>query len=73
MHSFLHRSRGSGDVIADSFTEVGDKILGSWQAPLGGGGQEERFMVLTVHEGRIVDMQGFTDRRKAERFANCRV
>jgi hypothetical protein len=48
---------------------VGDKIIASslWGAP--GDPRQERFMVLTCRNGKIVDMQGFTSRRDAERFA----
>lgn len=29
----------------------------------------ERFLVLTIRDGKIVDMQGCRSRREAERFA----
>ncbi|HET7667415.1 MAG TPA: hypothetical protein VFK56_15380 [Mycobacterium sp.] len=50
--------------------QVGDKIIGS--APWGSAGepQRDRFMVLTIRNDKIIDMQGFTSRRDAERFAN---
>jgi len=56
--------------LAPEFVEVGDKIVASspWAVP--GGEYEERFMVFTARNGKIVDMQGFTSRREAERFAH---
>ena len=33
------------------------------------GRQQERFLVITHRDGRIVDMQGCRSRREAERFA----
>ena len=58
--------------IDAEFVQVGDKIIAS--APWGEPGDRlaERFMVFTIHDGKIVDMQGFTTRRGAERFATRR-
>lgn len=55
--------------ITPTFTEVGDKIIAS--APWGASGtqRQERFMVFTIRDSKIVDMQGFESRREAERFA----
>jgi len=33
---------------------------------------KERYQVLTLRDGKIVDMQGCTSRREAERFARRR-
>ena len=52
-------------MIAAEFQRFGDKIIGA--APWGDA--KERFMVFTVRDDKIVDMQGFTSRREAERFA----
>ena len=54
------------------FVQVGDKIIGSapWSEP--GDRHQERFMVFTVRDGKIIDMQGFDSRREAERFARRR-
>jgi hypothetical protein len=68
---FVFKKRGGRpDRITPEFTQVGEKIIGSapWAAP--GERRQERFMVFTVRESKIVDMQGFASRRKAERFAN---
>lgn len=58
--------------INAEFTQIGDKIIGSapWRAP--GDRYEERFMVFTIRDDKIIDMQGFTSRREAERFARRR-
>jgi hypothetical protein len=50
------------------FTEVGDKIIGSTAWLAADGRRQERFQVLTVRDGKIVDMQGCSTRRQAERF-----
>jgi hypothetical protein len=55
--------------ITPEFTQIGDKIIGSAPWPSAGGTSQERFMVFTISADRIVDMQGFTSRREAERFA----
>lgn len=68
---FQRRKRGARQVqITPEFVQVGDKIIGSapWGAP--GERRQDRFMVFTVRDGKIVDMQGFTARRDAERFAH---
>ena len=52
------------------FTQVGDeKIIGSTQWTDTDGVRHERFQVLTLRDGKIVDMQGCASRREAERFA----
>lgn len=70
---FQRRKRGARQALINpEFVQVGDKIIGSalWGAP--GERYQERFMVLTVRNDKIVDMQGFTSRRDAERFAKRR-
>jgi hypothetical protein len=63
------RERGGRRVeVQPEFTQAGDKIIGS-TAWLGAGRRHERFQVLTVRDGRIIDMQGCSSRRQAERFA----
>jgi len=59
------------DVQPD-FAQVGDKIIGSTQWLGADGRRHERFQVLTVRDGMIVDMQGCASRREAERFARRR-
>ena len=36
------------------------------------GRRQERYLVLTLRDGKIVDMQGCKTRRQAERFARSR-
>ena len=72
---FQRRKSGARRApIAAEFVQVGDKIIGSapWGAEGDGDGREERFMVFTVRDEKIFDMQGFTSRREAERFAKRR-
>jgi ketosteroid isomerase-like protein len=51
------------------FTQIGDRIIGGarWTTP--DGRDQERFQVLTVRDGKIVDIQGCRSRREAQRFA----
>lgn len=51
------------------FVQIGDKIIGSMQWAGGEGRSQERFQVLTIRDGKIVDMQGCRSKREAERFA----
>jgi hypothetical protein len=54
--------------VQPEFTAVGeDQIIGStiWLDDVGG----ERYHVLRIRNGKIVDMQGCATRRQAERFA----
>ena len=68
---FQRRKRGVRQVRIDpEFVQVGDKIIGSAPWATSGDRYEERFMVFTVRDNKIIDMQGFTSRRDAERFAN---
>jgi hypothetical protein len=46
-----------------------DKIIGSTQWRGADGRRHERFQVLTLRDGKIVDMQGCASRREAELFA----
>jgi hypothetical protein len=64
---------GRGIAVAPEYTQVGDnKIIGSTSWIQAGGTRQERFHVLTVRDGKIADMQGFSSRRTAERFARRR-
>jgi hypothetical protein len=59
-----------GFDIRPQFAEVGDdKVIGSssWRNP--DGSREERYMVLTIRDGKIADMQACASRRQARRFA----
>jgi hypothetical protein len=56
--------------VQPEFVQIGeDRLIGStrWLDP--DGHSHERYQVLTVRDGRIVDMQGCASRRAAERFA----
>ena len=56
--------------VQPEFTPVGDdKVIASTTWLGGDGKRQERFQVLTLRDGKIVDMQGCASRRAAERFA----
>ena len=65
----LHKRGTHQGGIVPEFVQMGDKILASapWSEP--GDRYHERFMVFTVRDGKIIDMQGFASHREAERFA----
>jgi ketosteroid isomerase-like protein len=59
--------QGRGGVVQPEFTKIGDdRIIGSvrWGDEL-----PERYVVLTIRDGKIADMQGCRSMREAERFA----
>jgi hypothetical protein len=58
--------------VQPEFRQVGEKIIGSTSWLGADGHRQERFQVLTVRDGKIVDMQGCASRRQAERFARRR-
>jgi hypothetical protein len=67
---FQIKKRGGPPQVQPEFTMVGeDKIIGSTSWTVAGGTRQERYQVLTIREGKIVDMQGCSSRREAERFA----
>lgn len=68
---FQIQKRGEQRIeIQPEFTLVGDdKIIGSTQWLGADGRRNERFQVLTLRDGKIVDIQGCASRREAERFA----
>jgi ketosteroid isomerase-like protein len=68
---FQIQKRGERRIeIQPEFTQVGDdKIIGSTQWLGADGRRHEGFQVLTLRDGKIVDMQGCASRREAERFA----
>ena len=52
------------------FVRVGDDtIIGSTHGLDAAGDPHRRYQVLTVRDGKIVDLQGCRTRRQAERFA----
>jgi hypothetical protein len=69
--TFQIRKRGERRIeVRPEFTLVDDDvIIGSTQWLGEDGRRQERFQVLTVSDGKIVDMQGCASRRQAERFA----
>jgi len=68
---FQIKKRGGRRIeVQPEFTQVGDdKIIGSTTWLGADGRRQERFQVLTLRDGKIVDMQGCMSRRIAERFA----
>lgn len=64
----IDKRGGQAPQVQPEFAIVGEKIIGltSWTID---GRREERFQVLTIRDGKIVDMQGCKSRREAERFA----
>ncbi len=69
----LRKGDGRPPVVRPEFTQVGDdRVIGStvWQTDEGE--DVERYQVITFRAGKIVDVQGCTSRREAERFANRR-
>ena len=69
MQSQLERRAGRPALITPEFTQIDDKIIGAAPWPTSEETSHERFMVFTIRADKIVDMQGFTSRREAERFA----
>lgn len=68
-----HQIRKTADIRLDvrpEFVRVGDdKIIGSTEWMGTNGRRTVRYQVLTIRDGKIVDMQGCSTRRQAERFA----
>jgi len=69
--SFQIRQRGDRRAeVQPEFVRVDeDVIIGSTQWMGEDGRRQERFQVLTIRDGKIVDIQGCATRRQAERFA----
>jgi len=69
--TFQIQKRGRRPIeVQPEFTRVGDDtIIGSTSWRDAEGGRRERFQVLTLRDGKIVDMQGCATRKHAERFA----
>jgi hypothetical protein len=55
--------------LPDPARDCGPLIIGQTAWLAGDGKQQERFQVLTLCDGKIVDMQDCASRRAAERFA----
>ena len=69
--AFQIRKRGDRRIdVQPEFDLVGDEvIIGSTHWVNEDGARQERYQVLTIRDGKIVDMQGCATRRQAERFA----
>jgi len=68
--TFQIQKRGERRIeVQPEFTQVGSKIIASTQWLGAEGARHERFQVLTLRDGKIVDLQGCASRREAERFA----
>lgn len=70
MRFAIDKRGGRLPISEPEFTFVGDdRIIGStiWQDE--DGSRRESYQVLTIANGKIVDMQDCATRRKAERFA----
>ena len=68
MLEFGIKKHGRGGLAQPEFTSVGeDRVIGTalWL----GDEPRERYEVLTIRDGKIVDMQGCRTKREAERFA----
>jgi hypothetical protein len=67
---FIDKLGGETAAVEPEFTLVGDHtIIGSTIWPDDSGGRTERYQVLTIRDGKIVDMQGCATKREAESFA----
>ena len=71
---YATKKRGEHNVAFDpeliSVSE--DVVVGATHWLDDEGKRRERYQVLTVQDGKIVDMQDCKTRRQAERFANSR-
>jgi hypothetical protein len=66
----IEKRRGQPIEVQPEFTQVGaDKVIGSTAWSGADGRRQERFQVLTLRDGKIVEMQGCASRRAAERLA----
>jgi hypothetical protein len=66
----LAQRRDAGLDVQPTFTRVGeDIVIGSTAFADDEGRRSERFQVLTLRGGKIVDIQGCATRREADGFA----
>jgi hypothetical protein len=66
----MEKRGGRTPHVQPEFTVVGDdRIIGSTSWLDEDGTRVERYQVLTIRDGKIVDLQGCETRRQAERFA----
>ena len=69
--TFQIQKHGPGRFLFEpTFTEIGDKLVGTtaWTDPQGT--RHSRHAVLTIRDGKIADMQVCGSWRQAKRFAN---
>jgi hypothetical protein len=59
-------------TIRPTFTQIGDTVIGPSEWSDGDGTREQRYIVLTFRDGKIVDLQACRSRRAALRFARRR-
>jgi ketosteroid isomerase-like protein len=66
-------SRGGGEFVRDlELQSVGyDRVIGSADWPAPDGGRERRYQVLTVRDGKIIDIQGCSSAEEADEYARA--
>lgn len=70
---FQLKKRGDRPLyIEPEFTQVSEHVVIASAHLQARHGRWERYQVVTFRDGKIADMQGFTNRRQAERFARNR-
>lgn len=66
----IEKRSGRSPSVRREFTTIGDdRVIGSTVWLGEDGDRIERYQVLTIRGGKIVDLQGCETRRQAERFA----
>jgi hypothetical protein len=69
--TFQIKKRGARRIeVQPDFVQAGDnKIIGSTRWLGAEGMRHERYQVITLRDGKIIDMQGCASQREAKRFA----
>jgi hypothetical protein len=66
----IQKRAGEPPSVSPEFTQVGDdRVISSSSWSGDQGKRVERYQVITFRDGKILDLQGFSSRREAERFA----
>ena len=66
----IRKQRGRRFEVRPEFVQVDEhRIIGSTSWTGADGKRRERFQVLTLRDGKIIDMQGCRSLREAERYA----